>query len=350
MEQGKQLAFPDVSHAVVEHPLPLLGKGIEFVDSPGLNDTEARNQLSLGYIYNCHAILFVLSASQPCTLEERRYLQNYLRDRGLTIFFLANAWDRIRDGLIDPEDTEALQSAQDKLRQVFRTNLAEYCQNNNGQDIYQQTVFEISALKALRTRLKEPDATLEGTGLPEFLSALNHFLTRERATAELEHARAIARQAYHHFHEASARRIPLLDRTVEQLKQQIDDLQSDFNKLSEIGCQFQQEIRTVRDREAKAIADSFQTYILDLEKTFEQDFLSAQPDLDFMQFMDKNKRALFYTSFKRAFERALMFISRGGRGGAITPAPYSKSWRRDTWTSREMFMGVSPQDHTRSPS
>lgn len=161
----------------------------------------------------------------------------------------------------------------------------------------------MSALHALRARLKKPEASLEGTGFSEFLNALSYFLTKERAIAELEQARAIARQAYHHFHEAIARRIPLLDRTVEELKQQIDELQSDFEKLSEIGRQFQQEIRTVRDREAQEIADSFKTYILNLENTFEEDFLSSQPDLDFMQFMDKNNRALFYTSFKRAFER-----------------------------------------------
>ncbi len=43
LEQEKKQAFPDVSHAVVEYPLALLEKGIEIVDSPGLNDTEARN-------------------------------------------------------------------------------------------------------------------------------------------------------------------------------------------------------------------------------------------------------------------------------------------------------------------
>ena len=44
---------------------------------------------------------------------------------------------------------------------------------------------------------------------------------------------------------------------------------------------------------------------MNLEKTFAEDFPSAQPDLDFRQFLDKNNRAMFYTSFKRAFERYL---------------------------------------------
>ena len=167
LEEVKQLAFPQVSHAVVEYPLPFLEKGVEIVDSPGLNDTEARNELSLSYINNCHAVLFVFRASQPCTLDERRYLENYLKDRGLTVFFLINAWDEIRKSLVDLDDAEELREAEAKLRQVFRTNLAEYCRVD-GQDLYNQRVFELSSLDALRRRLKDAADPLTGTGFPEF--------------------------------------------------------------------------------------------------------------------------------------------------------------------------------------
>ncbi|MGL5872746.1 MAG: dynamin family protein [Xenococcaceae cyanobacterium] len=298
LERDGQLAFPDISHAVLEHPLPLLGRGIEFIDTPGLNDREALNQLSLNYTYNCHAILFVLSASQPCTLEERRYIQNYLKDRGLTIFFLVNGWDRIRDGIVDPENTEELDAAEEKLRQVFRTNLNEYCG-----DRYSERVFEISALNALRLRLKNSDASLEGTGFPEFLDTLNHFLTTERFNSELDRLKKIARHTCDRYREAIERRIPLLDRTVEELKEKQDLVKEDFERLDEICRQLQQEIKTTRDREAKAIADDFKSFILNLETTFTEDFLNSQPDLDFNQFLNKNNRESFYVSFKRAFER-----------------------------------------------
>lgn len=78
LESEGKLAFPQVKQAVIEYPLPLLELGIEIVDSPGLNDTAARNQLSLDYIYNCNAILFILRAVQPFSLAERRYLDNYI--------------------------------------------------------------------------------------------------------------------------------------------------------------------------------------------------------------------------------------------------------------------------------
>jgi len=302
LEQDKKQAFPGVDYAVVEYPLPLLEKGIEIVDSPGLNDTEARNELSLGYINNCHAILFVLRASQPCTLGERRYLENYIKGRGLSVFFLINAWDQVREGLIDPDDLEELQEAEGKLRRVFKANLAEYCQVD-GHDIYDERVFEISAIKALRKRMKDSSASLEGTGFPEFMGALNTFLTQERAIAELRQARTLARQTYTHTREAVERRLPLLEQDVKQLKEKINSVEPEFNKLTNIRDQFQEEIRSTRDTQARAIADSFRSYVLNLGNTFETDFLRYQPELRMLDFLNKGKRDAFNASLQKAFEQ-----------------------------------------------
>ncbi|WP_414563358.1 MULTISPECIES: dynamin family protein [unclassified Anabaena] len=302
LEQEKKSAFPDVDYAVVEYPLPLLEKGIEIVDSPGLNDTESRNELSLGYVNNCHAILFVMRASQPCTLGERRYLENYIKGRGLSVFFLVNAWDQVRESLIDPDDVEELQASENRLRQVFKANLAEYC-SLDGQDIYEERVFELSSIQALRRRLKNPQADLTGTGFPEFMGSLNTFLTRERAIAELRQVRTLARQACKHTQEAIARRLPLLDQDVDELKKRIDSVEPEFNKLTGIGEQFQKEIINTRDSQARKISESFRGYVLNLGNTFETDFLRYQPELNVLDFLSSGKREAFNQALQKAFEQ-----------------------------------------------
>jgi replication fork clamp-binding protein CrfC len=302
LEQEKKQAFPDVDYAVVEYPLPLLEKGIEIVDSPGLNDTEARNELSLGYVNNCHAILFVMRASQPCTLGERRYLENYIKGRGLSVFFLINAWDQVKESLIDPDDEEELKSAENRLRQVFRANLAEYCYID-GHDIYDERVFEISSIQALRRRLKNPQASLEGTGFPEFMGSLNIFLTRERAVAELRQVRTLARQACDRTREAIERRIPLLDQDVNQLRTRINSVEPEFQQLTNIRDRFQQEIRNMSDTKSKAVADSFRDYVLGLGNTFETDFLRYQPELNLFDFLSSGKREAFNMALQKAFEQ-----------------------------------------------
>jgi len=302
LEQEKKQAFPDVDYAVVEYPLPLLEKGIEIVDSPGLNDTEARNELSLGYINNCHAILFVMRASQPCTLGERRYLENYIKGRGLTVFFLINAWDQVKESLIDPDDEEELKASEDRLRQVFSANLAEYCYVD-GQNVYEERVFEVSSIQALRRRLKNPQAGLEKTGFPEFMGALNTFLTRERAIAEFRQVRTLARGACNHTREAIQRRIPLLDQDVNELKKRIDSVEPEFSKLTNIRDEFQAEILKTRDNQARAIADSFRSYVLNLGNTFETDFLRYQPELNLFDFLSTGKREAFNSALQKAFDQ-----------------------------------------------
>ncbi|WP_427159731.1 dynamin family protein [Aliinostoc sp. HNIBRCY26] len=302
LEQEKKPAFPDVDYAVVEYPLTLLEKGIEIVDSPGLNDTEARNELSLGYVNNCHAILFVMRASQPCTLGERRYLENYVKGRGLSVFFLINAWDQVKESLIDPDDTEDLQAAENRLRKVFKANLGEYCYVD-GQDIYDERVFELSSIQALRRRLKDSQADLAGTGFPEFMSALNTFLTRERAIAELRQVRTLARQAVNHTREAIERRIPLLDQNVAELKSRIDSVEPEFKKLTDIRDQFQKEIFNTRDSQARKISESFRSYVMNLGNTFESDFLRYQPELNLWDFLSNGKREAFNAALQKAFEQ-----------------------------------------------
>jgi GTPase SAR1 family protein len=303
LEESNKPAFPDVDYAVVEYPLDLLSKGIEIIDSPGLNDTEARNELSLGYLNNCHAVLFVLSATQPCTLGERRYLENYIKDRGLSVFFLMNAWDRVKESIIDPDDAAELAEAEAKLHRVFKANLAEYCLVD-GYDLYDERVFALSSIIALRRRLKDLNADLSGTGFPAFIDALNTFLTQERAIAELRQARTIARQAHTHVQEAVARRIPLLGADVAELKAKIAQIEPQFTQLNAIRDEFREDIRRVRDRQARATADSMKTYLLNLENTFDADFQAYQPsDLQFLDFFSGSKREQFNQAAQNGFQK-----------------------------------------------
>ncbi len=298
MASKDQAAFPNVSHAEIEYPIPLLQQGLELIDTPGLNDTEARNQLVFNFLQDCHAVLFVMDATQPCTLDERRYLQNTLKDRGITIFFLINAWDKVRSNLINLDDSEALVSAEARLREVFQTHLADYCPNQ-----YEQRVFEVSGLQALRSQLQNDPEVLTQSGVPAFLDHLFEFLSKNRIQSELDYALHKAQMTHKQVWAAVSRWLPLLNEDLDLLKQKLASVQFDFEQLQSIRDDFQTKIRQTRDREAQATADSFKTYILNLETTFDADFVAAQPDLDFLEFLDKNNRAMFYTSFKRAFER-----------------------------------------------
>lgn len=302
LEDTEHMAFQEVAYAVVETPLPLLERGVEIIDSPGLNDTEARNSLTLGFVRECHAILFVLSATQPWTLAEERYLDDYIRDRGLTVFFLVNLWDEILRRLDDEDDPVALREAEERVRGVFRANLADDCLVD-GRDLFEQRVFEVSALRALRAVTN--GHPLDGTGFPRFLEALRTFLVRERAMAEMMRARSTARRADQRVREAVETRIPLLEAPVEELEARGQAVEPEFRKLREIRDKVVAEVNESRNCLARNQAASFFDHLSGLTGTFEADFMRYQPEMGFLKFLRKDERSKFESALEGAFNRYL---------------------------------------------
>jgi hypothetical protein len=84
--------------------------------------------------------------SEIAEITEIDQLQTFVGKKKIRFGF--NAWDQIKESLIDPDDPEELNEAEFKLRRVFKANLADYCQID-GQDIYEERVFELSSLSAL---------------------------------------------------------------------------------------------------------------------------------------------------------------------------------------------------------
>jgi hypothetical protein len=87
------------------------------------------------------------------------------------------------------------------------------------------------------------------------------------------------------------------------LKERISSVEPEFTKLTNIRDRFQEEILSTRDTKAKAIADSFRSYVLNLEHTFESDFLRYQPEIKLLDFLSSGKREAFNASLQKAFEQ-----------------------------------------------
>ena len=128
-------------------------------------------------------------------------------------------------------------------------------------------------------------------------------MTQERAIAELRLASTLGRETRDRFQEAVARRIPLMNQDVDELKARIASVRPEFEELSGIQDRFRQEIRSMRDRQSQSTANSLKTYIYQLESTFEDDFLRYQPELGLSEFLSGQGRTVFSIKLRKAFER-----------------------------------------------
>lgn len=164
-----------VARVEVEHPSPLLQKGVVLIDTPGIGSTFQHNtEATLNFLPQCDAALFLVSADPPITQVEIEFLKA-VRDKIVRTLFLMNKVDYLSEN--------ERQLAVDFFKKVLREQI--------GMDS-SEPVFSISARLGLEARLKGDDLQWVKSGMAEVEGYLEKFLSEEKIqTLSL----AIARKA-----------------------------------------------------------------------------------------------------------------------------------------------------------
>ena len=149
-DAGPRVAIPRWRHAIVNHPHPLLARGLVLIDTPGLNALGAEPDLTLRLLPEADAVLFVLAADAGVTRSDVEAWRTHVavgERSGRGLFVVLNKIDGLWDGLRD-EVTIELEIA----RQA--SGVASVLGLPAGR------VYPVSAQKALVARLTA-DAVLE---------------------------------------------------------------------------------------------------------------------------------------------------------------------------------------------
>ncbi|MBQ4630385.1 MAG: dynamin family protein [Clostridia bacterium] len=149
-------------------PLELLKNGVEIIDSPGLNEHATRTKVTIDYLSKADAIIFVLSATSLCSLEEMKFIENTLHAQNFNdIFFVVNRFDLIGEN----EKRNVVEYANSKLSRYtsFGTN----------------GIYFVSAKNALEAKKDNDAEKLCASAMPGFEERLSLFLTNEKGVAKL---------------------------------------------------------------------------------------------------------------------------------------------------------------------
>lgn len=245
-----------VSHVEVFHPAPLLRQGVVLIDTPGVGSTHRHNtEVTLNFLPQCDAALFVVSADPPVSEVEVEFLQE-VRARVARLFFLMNKVDHL--------SREERETALRFLRQVLRERLGveDEC-----------PVFCVSAREGLAARQSGDDARWRRSGLDEVERYLIGFLASEKSRALREAAAVKARDllggALMQLHltlrslqmpleELEARRHTFEERLAEAERERLtagDLLRGERNRLAEYLEQQAEELRQKARRHLAGIVE-----------------------------------------------------------------------------------------------
>ena len=154
-----QVEIPLWRHALVNHPHPLLRRGLTVLDTPGLNALGAEPELTLGLLPAAQAVVFVLGADTGVTRSDLELWRDHLASRPVAHFVVLNKIDTLRDPLLAP----------DAVAQQIETQRRTVAQSL-GVDL--GAVFAVSAREALVARIEGDAGALERSGLPRLETAL----------------------------------------------------------------------------------------------------------------------------------------------------------------------------------
>jgi len=150
--------IPRWRHALISFPHPLLKQGLSILDTPGLNALGHEPELTLSLLPEAQAVLFVLAADTGVTRSDLQMWQHHIkrfqskRQHGLVV--VMNKVDTLWDELLDKAD---IQNSIKRQQSLTATMLG----------IKESAIFPVSAQKGLLAKVKQDDALLQQSGLPE---------------------------------------------------------------------------------------------------------------------------------------------------------------------------------------
>jgi hypothetical protein len=182
--------IPAWRHAMINHPHPLLQKGLTVLDTPGLNAIGAEPELTLNLLPSAHAVVFMLGADAGVTRSDLAVWRGHLDSRALERFVVLNKIDTLVDPLSLPGIVELqIEQQCEATAQTLNVPL--------------QRVFPLSARDALTARL---EADPERLGRSRLL-ALEAALSQELMPRQQELLAAAMRETLEHVRQSATRQL-----------------------------------------------------------------------------------------------------------------------------------------------
>jgi small GTP-binding protein len=235
----------EVAFVELGFPSPLVQNNVVLVDTPGVNDlNEQRAEVTYGYVPRADAVVFLLDAGQALKDSEREFLKSRV---------LESARDRLIFVL----------GKMDMLAADERLAVLEYVKTGLAKMMPEPQVFPLSAKDWAKS--KDP-----ASGMPELLTYLERFLSRDRAQVILDNAAGDAARTAGYLENNLGVRMYAYDLDLGELEQRIaavrEQLDTSKRKLDELHIRI--------DADAASIKNQIG---LDLD-AFAKSFVHALPD------------------------------------------------------------------------
>ncbi len=145
-------------------PSPILKDGFIFIDTPGIGSTHKHNtEMTLNFLPQCDAALFVTSADPPITEVEIDFLKR-VKSIVSKIIFILNKIDYLDEDEIDTSINFFIKVLKEQA----------------GINLEKKDIYPVSAKRALKGKLNNNPELLKQSNIETIEKYLNNFLLKEK--------------------------------------------------------------------------------------------------------------------------------------------------------------------------
>lgn len=204
-----------INHVKIFYPLELCkDNNVEIIDSPGLNENAVRESVTLDYLRQVDAILFIMSSVKFGPAQTEMDTIKMLESAGhKDLFFVINQWDMLRPRQKKEVEGKALE----ELKKL----------TDRKEDIY-----FVSALDALEGRMEGNKELEAKSGFKNLESSLHQFLATEQGRIKsIRSSRELRRVIREMSNIGIPQRINLLEMPLGELKKKYEVAKTQLDRL-----------------------------------------------------------------------------------------------------------------------
>ncbi|MEG4912678.1 dynamin family protein [Microcoleus sp. B7-D4] len=211
-KEGKESPYEKVE---LFWPLELCRNGVEIIDSPGLNENEVRQQVTVDYLSRVDAVLFVLSCEQlGPSISEQKMIELLSNCGHEDIFFICNRFNDIRR-----------KEEQERVRQHGLSQFSNLTKQGT------KGIFFITAVDALEGYLENDVNRIKASGIELVEQALATFLAKERGRVKIVRSEKIFRMSVEESRKIIPQRESMLRTDLQTLEKRYADAQESLRSL-----------------------------------------------------------------------------------------------------------------------
>ena len=214
--QKDGIAQTPFSKAEIYWDLPICKAGIEIIDSPGLNENMSRTDVTMNYLPQADAVLFVLDCTRPCSASEQNSIEDlWFEGHEYTIF----ACNKIN--MVKENERSDVKKRMDKML-LTKTKLKD------------KGVFCINAEAAKDGRFEKDKEKFEQSGVADLENSLYDFLIKKRGTIKLLYpARQLLKVANNVLKTGIPNEQQMLSLSIQEIEDRLKKEQPNLDRLQQ---------------------------------------------------------------------------------------------------------------------